>query len=214
MLQNVSQEQSENIIEQAVEALENKEEEVVEESKTEGQADKEKMFYHHLNENNLQKRFAFLNLMYAKSILSKKFFISLHNNRDTEYSSFIPHSGFHRPQLARRSTSLRMEGEMDVKTEKNESYQNYKNYSKVDPIRKPTNLKMEGSIDCSTESHEKYTPFVGAKRPELLRRPTHLRLEGEPIFTREYSDVFKEYGIYGKIKQKKFFWFLIEEPLF
>lgn len=117
---------------------------------------------------------------------------------NTENSLFIHHEGFHRPELMRRPTSLKMEGDMETMTEKSEKFIEWLNVSRPELIRLSTHLKLEGDLETTTESHDSYIPFVGVKRPELLKQTSHLKLEGEARFLPEYSAVFKEYDYAGK----------------
>ena len=117
---------------------------------------------------------------------------------DTEYSLFVPHEGFHRPDLMRRATTLKMEGNMETMTEKCENFIEWFNVTRPEPFRLPTHLKLEGDLETSTECHDSYVPFVGVRRPELLKQTSHLKLEGEATFFPEYSEVFKQYDLKGK----------------
>lgn len=114
------------------------------------------------------------------------------------YSAYVPHEGQHRAELARRPTSLKMEGEMETMTEKCEKFIQWLNVSRPELMRVPTQLKLEGELETTTENHEKYVPFVGARRPELLRQGTSLKLEGASTFVAEYSDVFKRHPVTGE----------------
>ena len=117
---------------------------------------------------------------------------------ETEYSLFVPHEGFHRPDLMRRPTSLRMEGDMQTMTEKCEKFIEWLNVTRPELVRLPNHLKLEGDLETTTECHDSYVPFVGVRRPELLRQSSHLKLEGEARFFPEYSEVFKKYDLKGK----------------
>lgn len=122
---------------------------------------------------------------------------------NTENSLFIHHEGFHRPELMRRPTSLKMEGDMETMTEKSEKFIEWLNVSRPELIRLSTHLKLEGDLETTTESHDSYIPFVGVKRPELLKQTSHLKLEGEARFLPEYSAVFKEYDYAGRQGSRK-----------
>lgn len=115
----------------------------------------------------------------------------------TEYSNYKAYEGYHKPQLTRRPTSLKMEGDMRGVTEQCEKFIDWLNTGRPEPIRIPTNLKVEGHLETSTENHDQYVPFVGARRPEILRQNAQLRLEGESSFHPEYTDVFKPRAFQG-----------------
>ncbi|XP_051168388.1 uncharacterized protein LOC127286117 [Leptopilina boulardi] len=142
-----------------------------------------------------------LNANLIKSSLKKTREENFYTN--TENSLFIPHEGFHRPELMRRPTSLKMEGDMETMTEKCEKFIEWLNVSRPELIRLPTHLKLEGDLETTTECHDSYIPFVGVKRPELLKQTSHLKLEGEARFLPEYSAVFKEYDFAGRPSLKK-----------
>ncbi|KAK0090368.1 hypothetical protein PV325_001142 [Microctonus aethiopoides] len=110
---------------------------------------------------------------------------------DTEYSNYKSYEGYHKPQLTRRPTSLKMEGDMRGVTEQCEKFIEWFNVSRPEPARIPTNLKLEGHLQTTTENHDQYVPFVGARRPEILRQSAQLKLEGESNFNPEYTDVFR-----------------------
>ncbi|XP_033231747.1 uncharacterized protein LOC117182751 [Belonocnema kinseyi] len=122
---------------------------------------------------------------------------------ETEYSQFVPHEGFHKPDLLRRPTSLKLEGEMQTMTEKCEKFIEWLNVSRPELIKLPNNLKLEGDFETTTESHDSYVPFVGVRRPEILRQCSQLKLEGEASFFPEYSEVFKNYDLRGRRGLKK-----------
>ncbi|CAL1679477.1 unnamed protein product [Lasius platythorax] len=123
---------------------------------------------------------------------------------DTEsYSAYVPYVGQHRAKLARRPTSLKMEGDLNTMTEQCEKFIEWLNVSRPELMRIPTNLKMEGEFETSTENQDKYVPFVGARRPELLRRGTNLKLEGDTYFVPEYTDVFRDYNIKDRLQSQK-----------
>lgn len=111
---------------------------------------------------------------------------------ETEYSKYKNHTGFHRPDMLRRSTSLKMEGDMQTVTEQCEKFIDWFNVSRPKMVRVPTNLKLEGQLETTTENHDNYVPFVGARRPEILRQGANLRLEGETTYLPEYTDVFRQ----------------------
>ncbi|KAH0554039.1 hypothetical protein KQX54_007185 [Cotesia glomerata] len=110
---------------------------------------------------------------------------------DTESANYKIYEGIHRAKLARRPTSLKMEGDMRTVTEQCEKFIEWLNVSRPELARIPTNLKLEGQFETSTENHDQYVPFVGARRPEILRQRAHLKLEGESNFIPEYTAVFK-----------------------
>ena len=124
-------------------------------------------------------------------------------NSSTEYSTFVPHPGFHRSELRRRGTSLRMEGDFEGKTEKNDKFTTWPSdwfeACRQNPVKIPSNLKLEGQIETRTENHDQYVPFVGARRPEILKQAAQLRLEGDNSWTPEYNAVFKDHFFTGKI---------------
>ncbi|XP_012284520.1 uncharacterized protein LOC105701937 [Orussus abietinus] len=114
---------------------------------------------------------------------------------DTEYSAYVAHQGRHRAELARRPTSLKMEGDLDAVTEKRDKFVEWLNASRPEPMRLPSNLKLEGDLETATESRDKYVPFVGTRRPELLRQSAHLKMEGDFGYVPEYRDVFRPFGL-------------------
>lgn len=117
---------------------------------------------------------------------------------DTESANYKIYEGIHRAELARRPTSLKMEGDMRTVTEQCEKFIEWLNVSRPELARIPTNLKLEGQFETSTENHDQYVPFVGARRPEILRQKAHLKLEGESNFVPEYTAVFKAHAAQGR----------------
>ncbi|XP_057328368.1 uncharacterized protein LOC130669461 [Microplitis mediator] len=117
---------------------------------------------------------------------------------DTESANYKIYEGIHRAELARRPTSLKMEGDMRTVTEQCEKFIEWLNVSRPELARIPTNLKLEGQFETSTENHDQYVPFVGARRPEILRQKAHLKLEGESNFVPEYTAVFKPHAAQAK----------------
>ena len=109
----------------------------------------------------------------------------------------MAYEGRHKPDLARRSTSLKMEGDLETTTEKCEKFIQWLNVSRPELIRVPTHLKLEGEFETTTENQEKYVPFIGVRRPELLRQNTNLKLNGEANFVPEYTDMFKKHDNKG-----------------
>ncbi|XP_046423514.1 uncharacterized protein LOC124181220 [Neodiprion fabricii] len=122
---------------------------------------------------------------------------------DTEQSCYVAHEGVHRAELARRPTSLRMEGDMSMMSENCEKFIEWLNVSRPELARLPTHLRLEGDFETSTENHEKYVPFVGARRPEILRQSANLKMEGESRHIPEYKDVFRNHNLSGKRSLKK-----------
>ena len=85
-----------------------------------------------------------------------------------------------RPQLARRPTTLRAEGDILVKvSEVHSRFVPHEGAKRSDLARRKTSLRMEGEIDKVTEQKEKYVEFPEGRRAELSKRATQLSLEGE-----------------------------------
>jgi hypothetical protein len=85
-----------------------------------------------------------------------------------------------RPELARRPTTLRMEGDVLVKvSEIHSRYVPHEGVKRPDLARRETSLRMEGEMDTVTEQNEKYVEFPQGRRAELSKRATQLSLEGE-----------------------------------
>lgn len=107
-----------------------------------------------------------------------------------------------RPELARTSTTLKMEGEMDTKTETSDKYVPFELQERPPLYKKSTNLHLEGVLDIMTENREKYLPFEAQPRPPLTKRSTNLHLEGDLRFHPEYQDVFVEYKDFERQQPK------------
>lgn len=85
-----------------------------------------------------------------------------------------------RPQLVRRPTTLRAEGDILVTvSEIHSRYVPHKGAKRSDLARRKTSLRMEGEMDKVTEQKEKYVEFPEGRRAELTKRATQLSLEGE-----------------------------------
>lgn len=117
---------------------------------------------------------------------------------DTAYNMDFVHYDdveyFHRPPMMRRSTSLKLEGEMVFITEQCDKFIEYLNVVRPQPFCLPTNLRLEGEHSASTENLDKYVPFTGVRRPDLIKHKTQLKIEGENSFCPEYRDAYKDYG--------------------
>lgn len=94
-----------------------------------------------------------------------------------------------RPELARRPTTLRTEGDVLVKeSEIRSRYGPHEGAKRPDLARRNTSLRTEGDMDTVTEQKEKYVEFTDARRAELSRRATQLNLEGEMYTLTENSE--------------------------
>ena len=96
-----------------------------------------------------------------------------------------------RPQLVRRPTTLRAEGDILVKmSEVHSRYVPHEGVKRSDLARRKTSLRMEGEMDKVTEQKEKYVEFPEGRRAELSKRATQLSLEGKIDTLTEKSEKY------------------------
>jgi len=95
-----------------------------------------------------------------------------------------------RPDLARKSTTLSLEGEILSKPEYRDSYVDFPRHRPK--VKKPgTSLKPEGDIEKVTEKEAQFVPFSNIDRcPAAKRPPVNLRPEGEMNTNPEYKESF------------------------
>lgn len=96
-----------------------------------------------------------------------------------------------RPQLVRRPTTLRAEGDILVKmSEVHSRYVPHEGAKRSDLARRKTSLRMEGEMDKVTEQRQKYVEFPEGRRAELSKRATQLSLEGEMDILTEKNEKY------------------------
>lgn len=109
------------------------------------------------------------------------------------HSNYKKYEDAQRAELARRPTSLRLEGDMNTTTETAEKFMEMlinqradlaKATSNLETTQKynaktPSSLQLEGKMFTQSEKQEKYIPFNLEQRPALFKRSTNLRLEGQ-----------------------------------
>ncbi|XP_030767686.1 uncharacterized protein LOC115891379 [Sitophilus oryzae] len=83
-----------------------------------------------------------------------------------------------RPELVKRSTNLRLEGELSHITNYAESFIWYLLTKRTELQRKGTTLRLEGDMDHMTENRNSFVPYDNVIRPPLCKRFTNLHLSG------------------------------------
>lgn len=97
--------------------------------------------------------------------------------------------------MIRNPTTLKLEGDMERKTENMDKFIPYEYQERPPLCKKSTNLHLEGNLDIVTENHEKFVPFQLEKRQPLTKMSTNLHMEGDLQLKPEYRDAFVEFKV-------------------
>lgn len=112
----------------------------------------------------------------------------------TEHAEkFIEYLLAKRSELLRTPTALKLEGDMETKTETREKFIKYDEFKRPTLCKKLSNLHLEGDYEILTEKQEKFPAYEVGRRPPLTKKSTNLHLEGDLSLVPEYRSQFVEY---------------------
>ena len=101
-------------------------------------------------------------------------------------SQYILYPNSEKRKLLRRSTALKLEGDMANETEVRKEYVIYPNAERPQMIRRLPSLKLEGEFESmTTEQQDKYISYLLSRRPIMEKKKTLLKMDGDFDFLTE-----------------------------